>query len=84
MQEIYAIFGGTFDPIHYGHIRSAENLAKEIEIKKIILLPNHNPPHRYKTKTSLKDKLKMIQYAIKDNNLFEISLLETTKKKTIL
>lgn len=81
MKEIYAIFGGNFDPIHYGHILSAENLAKEISIKKIILLPNQNPPHRSKTKTSLKHKIKMIEYAIKDNNLFEISLLETTKKK---
>ena len=84
MKEIYAIFGGNFDPIHYGHILSAEKLAKEISIKKIILLPNQNPPHRIQTKTSLIHKLKMIEYAIKDNNLFEISLLETTKKKTIL
>ncbi|QCI17253.1 nicotinate-nucleotide adenylyltransferase [Buchnera aphidicola (Aphis helianthi)] len=81
MKEIYAIFGGNFDPIHYGHIFSAEKLAKEISIKKIILLPNQNPPHRSQTKTDIKHKLKMIEYAIKDNNLFEISLLETTKKK---
>ncbi|QLL40807.1 nicotinate-nucleotide adenylyltransferase [Buchnera aphidicola (Aphis craccivore)] len=80
MKEIYAILGGNFDPIHYGHILSAEKLAKEISIKKIILLPNQNPPHRSKTKTPLKHKLKMMEYAIKNNNLFEISLLETKKK----
>lgn len=80
MKEIYAVFGGNFDPIHYGHIISAERLAKEILIKKIILLPNRNPPHRSKTPTSLKHKLKMIEYVIKNNNLFELSLLETKKK----
>lgn len=84
MNEIYAIFGGNFDPIHYGHIHSAEKIAKEIPIKKIILLPNNNPPHRSKTKTSLQDKLKMIEYAIKNNNLFKISLLETKKKKNFI
>lgn len=83
MKEIYAIFGGNFDPIHYGHLISAKNLAKEISIKKIILLPNHYPPHRNKTTTSLKDKIKMIKYATKNDNLFEISLLETTKKKIL-
>lgn len=80
MKKIHAIFGGNFDPIHYGHILSAEKLAQEISIQKIILLPNGNPPHRSKTKTPIMHKLKMIEYAIQDKNLFEISLLETKKK----
>ncbi|CAL4325140.1 Nicotinate-nucleotide adenylyltransferase [Buchnera aphidicola (Protaphis terricola)] len=81
MKKIYVIFGGNFDPIHYGHILSAKELAKEFLIDKIILLPNHNPPHRSKTQTSLEDKLKMIKYVTKKDTLFEISLLETKKKK---
>ncbi|AWI49532.1 nicotinate-nucleotide adenylyltransferase [Buchnera aphidicola] len=82
MKEIYAIFGGNFDPIHYGHIISAEKLSREISIKKIILLPNYGPPHRSKTKTSIIDRLKMIKFAIKDNKLFTISYLETKKNTT--
>ena len=82
MKEIYAIFGGNFDPIHYGHITSAEKLSHEISIKKIILLPNCGPPHRSKTKTSIIDRLKMIKFAIKDNKLFTISYLETKKNTT--
>jgi len=80
--EIYAIFGGNFDPIHYGHIICAKKIAKEIAIKKIIFLPNHGPPHRSKTKTSIIDKLKMIKYAIRNNKLFTISYLETKQNKT--
>ncbi|WP_295164215.1 nicotinate-nucleotide adenylyltransferase [uncultured Buchnera sp.] len=82
MKEMYAIFGGNFDPIHYGHITSAEKLAEELSIKKIILLPNHGPPHRSKTKTSIIDRLKMIKFAIKNNQLFKISYLETKKNTT--
>lgn len=81
MKKLYAIFGGNFDPIHYGHLYSAEQLAKEISIKKIIFLPNNNPPHRKATKTSIIDKLKMIKLAIHGNSLFKISYLEAKKTK---
>jgi len=80
MIKLYAVFGGNFDPIHNGHIYLSEQLAKEIYIKKIILLPNHNPPHRDKTETSITDKIKMIKLAIFNNPLFKISYLETKKK----
>lgn len=81
MKKLYAIFGGNFDPIHYGHIYSSEKLSKEIFIKKIIFLPNNNPPHREKTKTSIIDRIKMIKLAINKNPLFQISYLETKKKQ---
>lgn len=81
MKKIYAIFGGNFDPIHYGHIYSAENLAQEILITKIILLPNKNPPHRCKSKTPIIDRLKMIKLATTNKKLFEISHLETKGEK---
>jgi len=80
MKKLYAIFGGNFNPIHYGHIYSSERLSKEISISKIIFLPNNNPPHRKKTKTSIIDRIKMIKLAINDNPLFQISYLETKKK----
>lgn len=81
MKKLYAIFGGNFDPIHYGHLCMAQNLANEICIEKIIFLPNNNPPHREKSKTSIIDRLKMIKMAINNNALFKISYLETKKIK---
>ncbi len=77
MKKLYTIFGGNFDPIHYGHIHSAEKLAKEIRLEKIIFLPNNNPPHRDKTKTSIIDKMNMIKLAIHNHCLFQVSDLET-------
>lgn len=77
MKKLYGIFGGNFDPIHYGHIYLSLQLAQEICIEKIILLPNNNPPHRIKNKTSIIDKINMIKLAINHCPLFEISYLET-------
>jgi len=79
MKKLHAIFGGNFDPIHYGHIHTAEKLAQEINIEKIIFLPNNYPPHRKVTETSIIDKIKMIKLAINHSSLFQISYLETKK-----
>ncbi|ANZ22640.1 nicotinate-nicotinamide nucleotide adenylyltransferase [Buchnera aphidicola (Diuraphis noxia)] len=81
MKKLYAIFGGNFDPIHYGHIHLSKQLLKELSLKKIIFLPNENPPHKKKTKTSIVDRLKMIKLAINNHPFFQISYLETNTKK---
>lgn len=41
---LHALFGGTFDPIHYGHLRPVEALAQAIGLAKVTLLPNNVPP----------------------------------------
>jgi nicotinate-nucleotide adenylyltransferase len=40
------LFGGTFDPVHYGHLRTVESARRELELPKIWLLPNPRPPHK--------------------------------------
>lgn len=40
---LHALFGGTFDPIHYGHLRPVEALAAEVGLNQVTLLPNHVP-----------------------------------------
>lgn len=72
MSELYAYFGGTFDPIHWGHLRSAEQLAQQMCLKKIILLPNNRPPHRPQPEASPEQRLAMIRAAIDDNPLFSL------------
>lgn len=73
-----AFYGGTFDPIHNGHVQSAIATAKLIHINEIILLPNGIPSHRTVPKTSIEDRIHMIQLAISEipENIFKIDKRE--------
>ncbi|EMI5492511.1 nicotinate-nucleotide adenylyltransferase [Providencia stuartii] len=73
---LQALFGGTFDPIHYGHLRPVEALAKQVGLEKVILLPNHVPPHRPQPEASPTQRLEMVRLAIQDNPLFTIDTRE--------
>ncbi len=78
-----AIFGGTFDPIHFGHLLIAEESYHKVKIEKVIFMPAGNPPHKVgKSITSAKHRLKMLKLAIADNKHFSYSTLELKKSKT--
>ena len=68
----YGIMGGTFDPIHLGHLIISEYIREEIDLDKIIFIPNGTPPHK-KARTLDSDRYRMTEIAISDNNFFEIS-----------
>lgn len=62
------LFGGTFDPIHIGHMIIMENVINFMNLDKIYILPNSNPPHKLENKkTNIKLRLKMIEKSIKNN-----------------
>ena len=68
------LFGGTFDPIHIGHMILMENVINNLNLDKIYVLPNSNPPHKLENKkTALNLRLKMVKEAIKDNPKLEIN-----------
>ncbi|MFI8415356.1 nicotinate-nucleotide adenylyltransferase [Serratia sp. NPDC078593] len=69
---LHALFGGTFDPIHYGHLRPVEVLANEVGLNQIMLLPNHVPPHRPQPEANAQQRLKMLELAIADKPLFAV------------
>ena len=46
MKKRIAVFGGTFDPVHSGHMAVARYTAQQVNLDKIIFLPNGNPPHK--------------------------------------
>lgn len=73
---LHALFGGTFDPIHYGHLRPIEALAQQAGLQQIILLPNHIPPHRPQPEASPQQRLKMVELAIAGNPLFTVDSRE--------
>ncbi|KMW73082.1 nicotinate-nucleotide adenylyltransferase [Photorhabdus luminescens subsp. luminescens] len=81
-----ALFGGTFDPIHYGHLQPVETLAYQTSLKQVILLPNHVPPHRPQPEATAQQRLEMVQLAVQDNPLFTVDKRElerTTPSYTI-
>ncbi|WP_158780582.1 nicotinate-nucleotide adenylyltransferase [Pantoea sp. BAV 3049] len=75
-KSLQALFGGTFDPIHYGHLQPAEALAKLAGLQKITLMPNNVPPHRPQPEASAAQRIKMVELAIAGNPLFNIDLRE--------
>ncbi|TDS25801.1 nicotinate-nucleotide adenylyltransferase [Halanaerobium congolense] len=74
-----AIFGGTFDPIHYGHLMIAEQIRSNFYLDEIIFMPSTTPPYK-KQVTNSNLRLKMLKAAIKNNDLFSISTWELDKK----
>jgi nicotinate-nucleotide adenylyltransferase len=76
------IFGGTFDPIHTGHLLTA-SVVKEIRnLGKIIFIPAFVSPHKTdQNHSESKDRLEMVRLAIKDIPGFEVSDIEIVKQK---
>ena len=72
-----AIFGGTFDPIHNGHIYLAYEALKLLKLDKVIFVPSGNPPHKtYKTVTDASIRCDLIKNAILNESKFEMDLFE--------
>ena len=74
------IFGGTFDPIHLGHLITAQSVCEIRKLEKIIFIPAFISPHKSDVKTSSpEDRLNMIKLAIEGVPFFDYSDLEIKK-----
>lgn len=71
------LYGGTFDPIHVGHLIVMENVLNYMDLDKIIILPSSNPPHKInKQKTDKELRIEMVRLATADNNRVKVSTFE--------
>lgn len=74
------ILGGTFDPIHNGHLNIAYEAAERLKLDKIVFIPTGNPPHKTdKIITNALIRYKMVEKTIKDEPIFEIDSYEINK-----
>lgn len=64
--QTLGIFGGTFDPVHIGHLRMALELKQQLHLDEMRLLPCHKPPHREQPQVSSQQRLQMLQLALQD------------------
>ena len=66
------ILGGTFDPIHFAHLRLAEEAREALQLERVRLIPAGQPPHRGTPRSTAEDRLAMAKLAIAGNPAFEI------------
>ncbi len=71
------LFGGTFNPIHFGHLRGAEEVREAFELEEIIFIPASLPPHKVSEKIAeARYRLEMVRLAISENPFFALSDIE--------
>ncbi|MCG2634217.1 MAG: nicotinate-nucleotide adenylyltransferase [Gammaproteobacteria bacterium] len=65
MTGAIGIYGGTFDPVHLGHLRSALEVRNGLGLDQVNLMPNRSPPHRDEPGVSAAARLQMLQLAVR-------------------
>ena len=76
------IFGGTFNPVHTGHLNLAREALNQLKLNKIFFVPAYIPVHKkFEDKIRLSDRLNMIKLAIKGNKRFALSTYEVNRRK---
>lgn len=79
MQKI-GLLGGTFDPIHNGHLKIAGIVQRQLGLHKVIFIPAGILPHKAQSLATVKDRLAMVKLALRGKKKFIISDYETKKK----
>ncbi|NLC65563.1 MAG: nicotinate (nicotinamide) nucleotide adenylyltransferase [Clostridium sp.] len=75
------ILGGTFNPVHNGHMYMAYESIDRLNLDKVYFLPNYIPPHKLSKDRNFKDSIDMIKLVINDNDKFYLSCYEIEKKE---
>lgn len=78
-QQTIGFLGGSFDPIHNGHLLPALEVARSLQLQQLYLMPNHIAPHKEASHCSAKQRVKMVEIAIKDKALLQIDTRELNR-----
>jgi nicotinate-nucleotide adenylyltransferase len=66
------VFGGTFDPVHYGHLRTAYEMLQALRLREVRFLPAGDPPHREPPRVAARQRLELVQAAVADQPGFVV------------
>jgi nicotinate-nucleotide adenylyltransferase len=76
-QRRVGVLGGTFDPVHYGHLVIAEEVRAALDLAEMVFVPAGHPPHKQdECVSTAADRLAMLELAITSNQHFSISLVD--------
>jgi len=75
-----AVLGGTFDPIHHGHLRLAIDLAEQLNFSSVRLMPGYQPVHRDMPSATPEQRFEMLKLAVSDNPELAVDDRELTRK----
>lgn len=77
------VYGGTFNPIHHGHLRAAREVAAKLDLERVIFVPSAQPPHKIESShdpiAPAHDRLEWIELATSGEPLFEVDDLELNR-----
>ena len=80
------VFGGTFDPVHLGHLRAAEEVRAALRLERVVFVPSANPPHKERsvgpTVAAAEDRLRWLRLAVAEHPAFEVDPIEIERGGT--
>lgn len=76
LKKPIGILGGTFDPIHFGHLRSALEILQALQLSEIRFIPCREPPHREKPTATAEQRLTLLEQAVADQPGFTVDKRE--------
>lgn len=75
------VMGGTFDPVHNGHLVTSEEARYQFGLEKVIFIPSARPPHKRESKQSpFEDRYRMVELAVEGNDYLSASALEMKRE----
>lgn len=83
LEDRIGLFGGTFNPVHLGHLRAAEEVRRRAGLRRVLFIPSYLPPHKQSAEmASPEDRFAMVRLAVKGHPAFEASPLEIEARET--
>ncbi len=81
MSQRIGIIGGTFNPIHYGHLAAAEEVRDRLKMDRVLFIPSFLPPHKQEEDMpSAAQRLEMVRLATSSNSRFKVSDIEVKRE----
>jgi nicotinate-nucleotide adenylyltransferase len=82
-EDRVGLLGGTFNPVHNGHLHAAEEVRRRVGLRRVLFVPSYIPPHKQSAEiASPEDRFAMVRLAVKEHPAFEASPIEIDAPET--